>query len=103
MSQAIEVSRGQNFAGGAGKTQGEVFAKQFQQAHAAGLARIAAGTDVLVARVIVGDEVLTVRADQVGQAMLTLHGTPTPGMTVDAKVEFMAMSADEFSALPDWQ
>lgn len=35
----------------------------FQAQHAASLARIIAGADVLAARVTVGDEVLTVRAD----------------------------------------
>lgn len=75
----------------------------FQAQHAASLARIVAGADVLAARVTVGDEVLMVRADQVGQAMVTLHGTPVPGMQVAAKVDYVAMSATEFAALPDWQ
>lgn len=75
----------------------------FQEQHAAGLARIAAGTDILAARVNVGGEVLTVRADQVGVAMVTLHGTPTPGLAVSAKVEYFALAAVEFDALPDWQ
>lgn len=67
------------------------------------LARIVAGADVLAARVTVDDEVLTVRADQVGQAMLTLHGTPEPGLKVSVKVEYLAMSATDFDALPEWQ
>lgn len=75
----------------------------FQAQHAASLARIVAGADVLVARVTVGDDVLTVRADQVGLAMVTLHGTPVPGMNVLAQVEYAAMSAVDFAALPDWQ
>lgn len=77
--------------------------KNFQEQHAASLARIVAGVDVLVARVTVEDEVLTVRADEVGQAMLTLHGTPTPGLKVAVKVEYVTMSAADFSALPEWQ
>lgn len=75
----------------------------FQERHAASLARIVTGSDVLAARVTVEDEVLTVRADQVGQAMVVLHGTPVPGLHVDAKVEYIAMSAEAFAALPDWQ
>jgi hypothetical protein len=59
----------------------------FQEQHAAGLARISAGTDVLAARVSVDDEVLTVRADQVSLALATLHGTPTPGLKVVTKID----------------
>jgi len=86
----------------------EKSAQSFQQfgnvsQYAASMARIAAGVDVLVARVTVADEVLTVRSDQVGQAMATLHGTPLPGMAVAAQVEYLAMSAADFAALPDWQ
>lgn len=77
--------------------------EQFQKQHAASLARIVAGADVLAARVTIEDEVLTVRVDQVGQAMLTLHGTPAPGLQVSVKVEYFAMSASEFNALPEWQ
>lgn len=77
--------------------------QNFQEQHAASLARIVAGADVLAARVTVDDEMLIVRADQVGQAMLTLHGTPTPGLKVAAQVEYLAMSAVDFAALPDWQ
>lgn len=77
--------------------------QNFQEQHAANLERIGAGVDVLAARVTVADEVLTVRADQVGQAMVTLHGTPIPGMTVAAQVEYFAMSATDFASLPDWQ
>ncbi|MBY0242134.1 MAG: hypothetical protein K2X55_22765 [Burkholderiaceae bacterium] len=75
----------------------------FQAQHAASLARIVAGADVLVARVTVADEVLTVRADQVGQAMVKLHGAPIPGMQVAVIVDYVAMSAADFAALPDWQ
>jgi hypothetical protein len=75
----------------------------FQEQHAAGLARIAAGTDILAARANVNGEVLTVRSDQVGLAMVTLHGAPTPGLAVSAKDEYFAMPAVEFDALPDWQ
>lgn len=75
----------------------------FQDRHAATLERITAGTDVLAARVSVDGEVLTVRADQVGAAMVVLHGTPTAGLAVSAKIEYFAMSAVEFDALPDWQ
>ncbi|MBA5689154.1 hypothetical protein [Rugamonas apoptosis] len=67
------------------------------------MARIVAGADVLAARVTVDDELLTVRADQVGQAILTLHGAPKPGLKVVAQVEYLAMSAVDFAALPDWQ
>ena len=77
--------------------------QNFQERHRASLERIVAGADVLAARVTVGDEVLTVRADQVGQAMVTLHGTPMPGMQVVAQVDYVAMSATDFAALPDWQ
>lgn len=75
----------------------------FQEQHAASLSRIAAGTDVLVARVIVDDEVLTVRPEQLGQAILTLHGTPAAGLNVSVEVQYLHMSASDFDALPDWQ
>lgn len=74
----------------------------FQEQHSASLARIAAGTDILVVRVDVDGEVLTVRADQVGAAIVTLHGTPTPGQTVSAKLDYFLMPVVEFDALPDW-
>lgn len=76
--------------------------ENFQEQHAASLARIAAGAGVLAARVTVNDEMLTVRADQIGQAMLTLHGTPMRDMKVAAQVEYVTMSAADFAALPDW-
>ncbi len=75
----------------------------FQGQHAASVARIMAGTEVLAARVTLNDEVLIVHANQVGQAMLMLHGDPVPGMTVVPKVEYVAMSVADFAALPDWQ
>lgn len=71
--------------------------------HAASLSRIAAGVDVLAARVKVDDQVLTVRADQTGQALRVLHGTPEPGLRVAADIEYFAMPVEEFAALPDWQ
>ncbi|CAN0626032.1 conserved protein of unknown function [Burkholderia multivorans] len=77
--------------------------QDFQKQHAASLARIAAGEDVLAARVTVNNDMLIVRADQVGQAMVTLHGTPKPGLMVSVKVEYLAMPAADFDALPDWQ
>jgi hypothetical protein len=75
----------------------------FQEQHAASLRRIVSGADVLVANVTVEDEVLTVRPDQVGQAMFTLHGAPTLGLIVSVKIEYAAMSATDFASLPDWQ
>jgi hypothetical protein len=75
----------------------------FQAQHSASLACIAAGTDILVVRVDVDGEVLTVRAEQVGAAMVTLHGTPTPGLAVSAKVDYFSMPVVEFDELPDWQ
>lgn len=71
--------------------------------HAASLSRIAAGIDVLAARVKVDDQVLTVAAHQVGRALQILHGTPVPGLQVAANIEYLAMPAAEFAALPDWQ
>lgn len=77
--------------------------QSFQDQHAASLVRIAAGGDILAARVTVDSQVLTVRADQVGLALVTLHGTPTPGLKVSINVEYLAMSAHEFESLPEWQ
>lgn len=77
--------------------------KHLEGQHAASLARIVAGIEVLAARVTVDHEVLTVRADQVGHAIAKLHGMPAPGMRVAAEVEYVAMSAADFAALPDWQ
>lgn len=76
--------------------------QSFEDRHAASLARIAAGTDVLVARVTVNDVLLTVRADQVGLALHLHHGTPTPGLAVTATIKYETMPKSEFDALPDW-
>jgi len=67
------------------------------------MARVVTGTAVLAARATVDDEVLTILPAQVGQVMVTLHGTPVPGLQVVRKVEYVAMSAEDFAALPHWQ
>lgn len=99
----INAFAGQHFASDASKTvHGTPTAHDHAQ-QAASLSRIAAGVDVLTARVTVDGEVLIVHADHVGNALLALHGTPRPGLQVSAKVEYHAMSSEEFAALPDWQ
>lgn len=58
---------------------------------------------VLVARVTVGDEMLTVKAGKINDALIALHGAPVAGMRVSAKIEFDAMTQAEFNALPEYQ
>lgn len=75
---------------------------QFQTNHAHGLS--AAMVDsVLVARVTVNDQTLTVEAAKVNDALLTLHGTPRPDLRVSALIEFDVMSKVAFEALPEFQ
>lgn len=77
--------------------------EQFQNQHAASLARIVAGADVLAARVTRDDEILVVRAEEVGKALVALHGNPVSGLVVAAQVEYVAMPADEFASMTDYQ
>jgi hypothetical protein len=77
--------------------------QEFQQQHAARVAQMSTGDDVLAARVTVDDETLAVRAGDVGRAIATLNGDPLPGTKVVATIEYVAMTATEFAALPDYQ
>lgn len=77
--------------------------QDFQQQHAARLAQMSAGDDVLAARVTIDDETLVVRAEDVGRAIGTLNGDPLPGTKVVVTIEYVAMSAAEFTALPEYQ
>jgi hypothetical protein len=57
----------------------------------------------LVARVTVGDETLVVKAGEVAEALIHLNGQPKAGMRIDAHIEFDAMTAAEFAAIPEYQ
>jgi len=67
------------------------------------LARIEAGTHVLTARVTVNDETMVVLASEIGKAFEVLHGTPMPHTKFNAEIVYVAMPADEFAMLPDYQ
>lgn len=57
---------------------------------------------MLAARVTVDDETMIVRSDEVCKALVALHGSPVYGLAVSAKIEYVAMSASDFAALPDY-
>lgn len=58
---------------------------------------------ILVAHVTVGDETLTVKADEITAALTHLNGEPKAGMRLDASIEFDAMTPAEFAAIPEYQ
>ena len=75
---------------------------EFQNDHAQGLST-AMAVSVLVAQVTVDDQTLTVEAHKVNEALLALHGTPRPGLLVNAEIQFDVMSKQAFEALPELQ
>lgn len=72
------------------------------EAHATGLAMAVTGT-LLVAQVTVNDLTMIVEADKVNDALRDLHGTPAPGMSVSAQINFELMDKAAFEALPEFQ
>ncbi|MFM0265596.1 hypothetical protein [Paraburkholderia sediminicola] len=58
---------------------------------------------ILIARVTVGDETLTVKATDIGAALAALNGEPKAGMRLEAKIEFDAMTRAEFASIPEYQ
>jgi hypothetical protein len=61
-----------------------------------------AGHDVLVAHVKTGGHVCVVRADEVGRALISLHGTPKHGLQVQVDVEYVLMSAMLFADMENF-
>jgi hypothetical protein len=55
-----------------------------------------------MAFVTVGDKVCVVRADNVGAALLALHGEPKQGMQVKANIEYDLRSAAEVAATEEF-
>ena len=57
---------------------------------------------ILIARVTVGDETLTVKATEIVAALTALNGEPRAGMRLEAKIEFDAVTQAEFASIPEY-
>lgn len=63
----------------------------------------AQGGSILAADVTLEDETMTIEVDQVHHALHCLGGELTPGRQLEVTIKLRAMTAEEFSALPEWQ
>jgi len=55
--------------------------------------------NVLMAFVMVDDKVCIVRADEVERALVALHGAPTQGLKVTARIEYALRSASDVAEM----